>query len=317
MKVLLLGCNRLPTTYLDVGAHGLGRHVYDFIKELRSRQCNLTVMLHKNSKLEWDDVEFIPFCSENEAQCVKQVKSVYDTGLDLIFDNTHLKLFSSVFSDKSVPIINFIHDEESNFIPYNSIVGNEYQRIKYPGAKLYKTGINLDHFNVFEEKKDYLSYAGKIHPFKGYDIAAEIGKACNVEVRFAGPIYDANAFSHIDKSKYLGEIKDHKLLCEHIGRSFGILAPSRHDAGGIVIIEAAAMGTPCITLDTCGSQHNVKHGVTGYVVSNAFEAKSYVEKLKELCPKTIRKFCEDNWDLSKNFDKIFNQCKKVVSGERW
>lgn len=311
MKLLLIGTARQATR--NVGSNGLGRHTYDFIEQFLKRGVNITTLLHKDSVLEWDEVQQIPYDNEvGEISFIRAIAS--NNNFDVILDFSHYHILSRDYSGDNLPIINFIHDEECGYMPPNCLVGNKWQTDKYSNARIVSTGINIKKYKLYEEKEDYYSFCGKIEHRKGYDIANNISTLAGVKTIFAGPNVDGGA-SYLPH--WVGEITNHEQLCDFIGKSKALFYPSRSDAGGMGIWEAAAMGTPVITTSQSGAQCNVVHGKSGFVANSVEEAVRYTLTAPYLKPKDIRKVCEEKWDLNKNFDKIFQQVVDFCNGERW
>ena len=310
--MLLIGTPRQPT--LNVGSNGLGRHTYDFLKQfVKQPDLSITVMLHKDSKLEWDSVKVLPFHDEvREVEVIRE--HVIENKYDFVLDFTHWHLLSHRFANEELPIINFIHDEECNYMPPNCMLGNEWQRKRYTKGRVFTTGVDLDRYKLHDKKQEYLSFCGKLEYRKGYDIAYLIGKKSNNVVKFAGPDNDGRAS---ELENWVGEINDHEELCKFVGNSKCLLYPSRSDAGGMGIWEAMAMGTPTITTNRSGAQYNVVHGKTGFVVSDIQDAVNSIAKLDTLSPEEVRSVCEDKWNLNKNFHKMYEQMINFVNGERW
>lgn len=312
MKVLLIGTSRQAT--LNVGSNGLGRHTYDFLNKFQSKsEVNLTTLLHRDSKLEWDNIRQLYYSNEqSDLATIRQ--HILDEKYDVVMDFTHFHLLSAIYQSDNLPIINFIHDEECNYSPPNCMLGNEWQKQKYTTGRIFRTGIDITKYELYENKENYYSFCGKLEHRKGYDIANDISKAAGINTIFAGPDVEGRAHT---LDNWIGEIADHKKFCDFVGKSKALFYPSRADAGGMGIWEAMAMGTPTITTSQSGAQYNVIHGVTGFVVSNRDEAIQATKDVSSLNPADIRKVCETKWDFNKNFDIMFKQIEDFCNGDRW
>lgn len=311
MKILLIGTSRQPT--LNVGSNGLGRHTYDFLEKFNEKNDEVYFFCHKDSMIDLKNTKVLDY--ENEYNDLEKIiYFIKQNNFDIILDFSHFHLLSKNFHDKNFPIINFIHDEECEYSPPNCLLGNKWQKQKYNTGRVFTTGINLKKYSFYEKKQEYFSFCGKLEYRKGYDIAHQVSKIANIKTIFAGPDVEGNArlLDH-----WIGEIKDQKELCEFIGNSKCLFYPSRSEAGGITIWEAAAMGTPTITISNTGTQCNVIHGVTGYIANSIPEMVKYTKILNKLESNTIRKICEERWDFNKNFEKIYDQIILFTKGDRW
>jgi len=311
MKVLLIGTSRQAT--LNVGSNGLGRHTYDFLNKFQSKsEVSLTTLLHKDSKLEWDNIRQLYYSNEQD-DLVTIKHHILDEKYDVVMDFTHFHLLSAIYN---LPIINFIHDEECKYSPPNCMLGNEWQKQKYTTGRIFRTGIDITKYELYENKENYYSFCGKLENRKGYDIANNISKAAGINTIFAGPDVEGRAHT---LDNWIGEIADHKKFCDFVGKSKALFYPSRADAGGMGIWEAMAMGTPTITTRQSGAQCNVINGVTGFIVENQSEAIEAIKLIDSnfLKPSKIRETCQDRWDFNKNFELIFKQTENFCNGERW
>jgi glycosyltransferase involved in cell wall biosynthesis len=233
---------------------------------------------------------------------------------DVILDNSHFKMLSRNYHRDNLPIINFVHDEECPYIPPNCLLGNDHQKQRYTTGKVFKTGIIFDNYNLYENKEDYFCFAGKLEHRKGFDIALSVAEKTGINIKFAGPDVMGVADS---LPNWVGEIKDHEKFCEFVGRSQGLFYPSRADAGGMGIWEAAALGTPTITTSASGARCNVIHGKTGYIANNIEELCQSVNEVKKMNPSDVRQQAGQVWDLGSNFSKIYELFKEVAGGKRW
>ena len=308
MKILIIGTPRQAT--LNVGSNGLGRHIYDFIEQFVKQKCDVTTILHEDSKLEWDTVKQENF---TELPTLNKIyKFILDNKFDVVLDNSHFHTLSKTYPE--LPVVNFIHDEECKYMPTNTILGNKHQLESYPKGRVFRTGINFDKYSLYPLKKDYYSFCGKIERRKGWDLALSATQRCKIKTIFAGP--NTEGFAQ-NIPNWIGEIRDHKRFCEFVGNSKGLFYPSRADAGGMGIWEAAALGTPTLTTADSGARCNVIHGKTGYVASSFDELCESVNKVSDLDPKQIREEARLIWDLNHNFKNIFKQLEDFCNGERW
>lgn len=314
MKVLFISTPRAPT--LNVGSNGLGRHVYDFISKFVENGDDVSVIAHPDSKFEWDNIKKYGFHDEL-ASVFSILELIKREKFDVIIDNTHHKRLSTICNN-DFPILNFIHDEECPYMPPNTLLGNDRQKIKYPQGKVFTTGIRFKNYPLFdfEKKKDYFSFCGKLEKRKGFDIALEAAKLAGVRIVFAGP--DLFGYSK-DLPEWIGEIKDHDKFCDFVGSAKALFYPSRADAGGMGIWEACALGTPVLTTTDSGAQCNVIHGKTGFIANNLTELSQLCKRIeeKELKPEEVRETAKQIWDLDTNFEKIYDLVVRLSEGERW
>ena len=318
MKVLIISTHLLPTE--PVGGNGLGRHVYDFVSLFLEKGCEVEIVCHPESKINFKNVKVHNYTSQ-----VLDLGLVYNIcrkgKYDLILDNSHGKLLSSIYGFQNLPIINFVHDEECEFNPSNILLGNKNQLIRHPKGKVVPTGILFDNYELHHEKEDYYCFVGKIELRKGVDLAVEVSKNIDEKVIFVGSacFWEPNTAKILEGEHWLGEIRDNKRLKDIIGKSKGLLYLSRADAGGLAIWEAAALGTPTFVIDGTGTKCNVIDDTTGYICKDVSEVIEKIKSKKSIDPELIRKVSQDKWDLKKNFNETIYPLFEdfVYNKKRW
>ncbi len=314
MKILIIGTPRQAT--LNIGSNGLGRHVYDYIGKFVEKGDEVTALLHPDSKLQWNSVRKLSFV--DELSSVAYIKSfVKFNSFDIVIDNSHFHLLSKLYHDENLPVINFIHDEECDYTPPNTLIGNEHQKKKYKTGKIIKTGIIFKKYKVHLDKQDYYCFCAKMEYRKGYDIAQKVSQKMGIKTIFAGPRVPWQKEAPEQVDNWIGEISGHSKFCDFVGNAKAIFCPSRSDAGGLVLWEASALGTPVLTTSDSGAKHNVIHGKTGYIAENFDDLCEYTKKINFLDPSTVRNEAAKKWDLDINFEETYNIVSEFKQGLRW
>lgn len=249
-------------------------------------------------------------CHENE---LTRAKEWYDrTAYNAIIDLSHDHDLSRLHPE--LPVVNWVADTEVKYKPPCCIVGNKWQRDHFPEARIVHLGIDIDAI-PFREKPDepkHLAYCAKIHPLKGFDLALQVAEQTGLPIRFAG-----QKFVDINLPNYVGEINDNAALYEFLGSAYALLAPSRLDAGGRVVVEAAACGTPVITLDCTGTQYHVGHCESGFVCRDVQEMVAAVGDIDILSRAHCREWVAENHSMSGMIGALERLCEAVADGERW
>jgi len=150
-------------------------------------------------------------------------------------------------------------------------------------------GLNVAEFEFNPTPQDYLLYFGRIHPHKGAAEAIEIAKKSNRKLIIAGIVQDENYFNekvkpHIgSRIEYIGnaEPPQRKAL---LGNARALLHPISFDEPfGMSVAEAMLCGTPIIAFNRGAMPELIRHGQTGFLVTNtseAIEAVGMVDKIK-------------------------------------
>lgn len=89
---------------------------------------------------------------------------------------------------------------------------------------------------------------------------------------------------------------------ERIGRSWVLVNPSVREGWGLNVVEANALGVPCVAYDVAGLQDSVKDGTTGLLAESG-DVKDLAEKLVQvLSNKDLReKLGENALEYSRGF----------------
>jgi len=96
-----------------------------------------------------------------------------------------------------------------------------------------------------------------------------------------------------------------------------LIHPARFEAGGIVLSEAAAFGTPSVTNNTGGLATTVKDGVSGIVLPKGSPASAYVSAIIELVndPERYHLLCRttrERYEKELNWDVVGKQLVAIL-----
>jgi glycosyltransferase involved in cell wall biosynthesis len=278
MKIGILSDTRMPT--VDGGGHGLGRLVVDLAKGLKAKGHE--IILHAGAGSAMDGVTIVTAQDE-----VSRVGQLEKGSVDAWLDCSHTHQVNYVQRD--FPAVNFMMDFECKFRPPNVISGTKVMQQRY-GGDIVKVGID---FSGIPEGsgtlRRYWTFAAKIHPSKGSDLALDFFKRLprGEEYYFVGPIFTADAVPN-----HRPEIKEKTRFYEWLLLAKALVHPARVDAGGRALLEAAACGCPSLVLDwhMSGNQEHVKEGVSGFVCSGVDEMLDAAQCVHLLDAKKMREW---------------------------
>lgn len=303
MKIAVFSDCVLPT--LPTGQHGLGRLAWDIANGFK--QAGHTVTLYAGlDSIAPKGVALVEYMNETER--AQHVELEHDAIIDL----SHAHDLSRVHPDW--PVINAVADLECRYEPPNTVAFTRYQRNNYARAELVPLGVDVDSipFTAEPSTPRHVVFCAKIHHFKGFDLALQGAQAAGVPITFAGRNYAGATLPN-----HIGEIDDNLSLHKFLGDAIGLLAPSRQDAGGRVILEAAACGTPVITMDCTGTQYHVKDGVSGFIVSNPAEIPEAIHDLALLDRAAVRQWVKEHHSIRHMITALERLAERVSKGDRW
>jgi glycosyltransferase involved in cell wall biosynthesis len=196
------------------------------------------------------------------------------------------------------------------------------QRKPLPWANWQATvyhGLPLDLFRFEERAEDYLVFLGRISPEKRPDLAIEIARRADRELRIAAKVDRADReyfeehiqpLFRLPHVTYLGEVGgDQKaaLLAKAAGMLFPIDWP---EPFGLVMIESMACGTPVIAFPRGSVPEVINDGLTGFICRTVEEAVEAVRRLPQLNRRRCREVFERRFNVSRmaaDYLKVYQQ----------
>ncbi|RFM29564.1 glycosyltransferase family 4 protein [Deminuibacter soli] len=150
-------------------------------------------------------------------------------------------------------------------------------------------GIDERQFSFEETPGNYLLYFGRIHPHKGAHDAIEIARQTGLKLLICGLVQDEHYFEmrikpHLDQHNivYRGNVgpEERNYL---LGHAMALLHPISFDEPfGLSVAEALMCGTPVIAFNRGSMKELIKHGKTGFLVTNNKEAIAAIGKLSHI-----------------------------------
>ena len=190
--------------------------------------------------------------------------------------------------------------------------------------RVIHNGIRSMKVKTKRETKKTLIYLGAISKDKGVEDVIEVFSQIPKKEDFQ--------FWIVGKSdtKYLGELKqkckesgienkvkfwgyvDERNKFELLSKAYLLINPSIREGWGLVVIEAASVGTPTIGYNVAGLKDSVKNGETGILCEPNPEAcTKAVLSLDETKYQTLRKNCL-NWSKNFDWDKSSKQSLELI-----
>lgn len=258
------------------------------------------------------------------------IQSRFQNQVITVSNSTKQDLARYGFNPKRIKIITQgtnIEIDTSHLVPYRAS--------KFALGAMQLSGAKCDKLNANSEKpraKSYILYLGSLramkrpsHALKAFaHLALCSSNQAKCELRFAGtgPEREIDRLQkYIKTHKLDGKVKllgrvDEKKKLELLVNAFVLIVPSLKEGWGLVVTEAAKLGTPSIVYDVDGLRDSVKDGITGYVVENG-NPEAIAEKIELLMNnKTIytrmRNNCIENSQIN-TFDQSYKDFCKIIS----
>lgn len=234
----------------------------------------------------------------------------------------------------SVPFVytlHHVHDETlSNFYAHypdiEFVTISDFQR-KYENMPRMRTihhGIDTNLYLWNSDKREYLSFLGRIAPMKGTEFAVEVAKRSGVPLKIAGEIqpcfksyWENQVKPQVDGNfiEYVGEA-DLPAKNELLRNSLAMLFPIQwNEPFGLVMIEAMACGAPVLAFSGGAVEEVVANGVGGYICSSVDDMSAKVRDAALLKPADVRAYVEQNFSIEKMASKYAELIRDVSARE--
>ncbi len=254
---------------------------------------------------------------------------------DIIHLNTAQGLVCSRFVRKPIVYtlhhtgIDFLSQYYTRFPEVNFVCISEFQcsREPMPKKRPIHHGIRISDYRMQPQKKQYLSFIGRIAPIKGTHLAIEIAKQSGVPLKIAGEIqpayreyFESKIKPQIDGKfiEYVG-LADLAAKNELLGNSLAMLFPIQWDEPfGLVMVEAMACGTPVLALRGGSVPEVVQEGVSGFVRRGAKDLAKCVAQLP-LPAEAVRAYVEERFSMqrmARDYIKLYSEVLESAGREK-
>jgi glycosyltransferase involved in cell wall biosynthesis len=230
------------------------------------------------------------------------------TDTDIIHFNSAPGLVVSRFLE--IPVVYTVHhpfDEKlTEFyqafpeVSYVTISRFQKQQLNMPHIRAIHHGIDLSRYQLYDSKREHLTFLGRIAPVKGTHVAVDIAKKAGLPLKIAGeiqPIYKAYWEDVVKPQvdgrfiEYVGEVGMEEKN-ELLSTSRAMLFPVQwNEPFGLVMIESMACGTPVLALPGGSVEEVVLEGVSGHIRQTPAELASCARDLN-IDPKIVRAYVE-------------------------
>jgi glycosyltransferase involved in cell wall biosynthesis len=193
-------------------------------------------------------------------------------------------------------------------VPLVSI--SDAQRIPLPDLNWQATihhGLAMDEITPSMAPGSYLAFLGRTSPEKGLPQAIEIARRAGQPLKMAAKIdpVDEEYFDREIRPLLTGEIEFVGEIAEEekdafLGGASALLFPiDWPEPFGLVMIEAAARGTPVLAYPRGSVREVIEEGVTGMVVEDADQAVAALPQLLRLPRAEVRRAVEERFSLTR------------------
>lgn len=146
-----------------------------------------------------------------------------------------------------------------------------------PIAAVVHNGLDVDRYPVGLDRTDEVVFVGRANPEKGPELAIEVARRTGRPLAMAIKVNEANEHDYWRQvvAPRLADIEaqvvfdaTHAEKTALMARAHAVLMPIQwEEPFGLVMVEAAACGTPVVAFGRGAAPEVVRHGETGFVVT--------------------------------------------------
>ena len=330
MRIAQLSTPHLPTPPKGYGASELIASM--ITEELVRRGHEVTLFAHRDSVTSAHLVHF-PLVEEvqkfdyRELAHVSKALSLADR-FDIVHNHCLFAgpAMASLLGLRCISTLHYTHPVLACF-PEHPFVAVSYAQ--KAASTLNVVGVvynavDLDRYYISPNKDDYLLFLGRFHPNKGADIAIEVAKRLGTRLLIAAPkphpdqhaYFDEQIKPHLNEQiQYLGEVTG-KRKSALLARAHCVLLPDRWDEPfGLVVLEAAASGTPVVATRKGAIPELVLEGVTGYLAEDVESMAEAVKKVGSINPSSCRAHVAAGFSIARMVDGYLVLYEKALQGK--
>ena len=180
-------------------------------------------------------------------------------------------------------------------------------------------GIDTTQFTFMPDPGEYLLFLGRIHPDKGTHLAIEVAKQARLPLIIAGIIQDETYFRetvqpHVDgvDVAYVGPVGPAERDALLGGARALLHLIGFAEPFGLSVIEALATGTPVIATPLGSMPELLRHGSTGFLVSDVTAAVAAVEQVGKLDRSVCRQEATSRFGADRMIDDYLALFRRIL-----
>ena len=192
---------------------------------------------------------------------------------------------------------------------------SDYQRRTYPHLAYLGTihnAIDVQTLPFRKNKDEYALFLGRFNPDKGPHLAIEVARSVGIRLLMAGKVSERHErlfFEQVIQKElgphieYLGEVSNETKASLLAGAKMVLFPITWPEPFGLVMVEAAAAGTPVVAFRNGSSPEVVAHGRTGFVVDTLEEMVESAGRVGEIDPAECRAWASERFDIPRLVDE--------------
>lgn len=194
-----------------------------------------------------------------------------------------------------------------------------------PIAAVVHHGIEVAHYPIGLDRTDELVFVGRANPEKGPEQAIEVARRTGRGLQMAIKVNERDEHEYWrsvlaprlhDVEAHVVFDATHEQKVTMMARAHAVIMPIQWDEPfGLVMLEAAACGTPMVVYGRGAAPELVRDGVTGYVVPPAagLDALCHaVEAAERIDPATCRQHVHDHFSSERMVERHLDLYERLA-----
>jgi glycosyltransferase involved in cell wall biosynthesis len=187
-------------------------------------------------------------------------------------------------------------------------------------------GLPLDRMPFEPEPGDYLAFVGRITPEKGIAECIEVARATNMTLRVAAKVYDEHEKVHFAEVvepairegivDFQGELGQGERDALYAGAVATLMLGAWPEPFGLVAIESMATGTPVVARRAGALTETIEHGLSGFLVDDASEARLAIDYARELDRAKVREYAVERFSPARMVDEYEDAYERILVASR-
>jgi glycosyltransferase involved in cell wall biosynthesis len=219
------------------------------------------------------------------------------------------------FSSPRILPVYRAYDDIAHYVAISD--ANRHPALRYDATIHH--GIEISHFTFVPDPGDYLLFLGRIHPDKGTHLAIEVAGKVGLPLIIGGIVQDEKYFRdavkpHIDGTdvSYVGPVGPAARDTLLGGARALLHLISFAEPFGLSVVEALATGTPVIATPLGSMPELIRHGSTGFLVSDVPAAVAAVARIDELDRHKCRHEAETRFSSDRMIDEYLAVFSRIL-----
>ena len=261
------------------------------------------------------------FGNDSPEFCIANANFAFQDADSFDVIHSHIGFYGLPFSKYAKPpVVTTLHNDITNknntFVKYYkdvctfvAVSQNQCKREEgFKVAGYIHNGIDVDHFQFRDKKKDYLLFIGNISKAKGADTAIKAAIKLQRKLFLVGKIDPANKLFFDQEIKPFIDNKqitflplaDHQRKQSLYSNATCLLFPiDWEEPFGLIMLESLACGTPVVAFNRGSVPEIIINGKVGFAVDSFEEFLKAIIDVENLDPQDCREHVEEFFSVEK------------------